>query len=62
MRIMQLGSPRACLLKVADRISNLTALGFVHDAAFTNKKDLEETQACVLPRAERVKADMFRDI
>ena len=32
-RIMQHGSRRAKVLKLADRISNLTALGFVHDRA-----------------------------
>jgi (p)ppGpp synthase/HD superfamily hydrolase len=61
LRIMQRGSPRARLLKLADRISNLTALGFVHDAAFV-KRYLEETQACVLPHAQRVNADMFREL
>jgi len=34
LRIMHQGSPAAKLLKLADRISNLTALGFVHDAAY----------------------------
>ena len=58
---MQRGSPRAQLLKLADRISNLTALGFVHDVAFV-KKYLEETRASVLPHAERVNANMFREL
>jgi (p)ppGpp synthase/HD superfamily hydrolase len=61
LRIMQSGSPRAQVLKLADRISNLTALGFVHDVAFV-KKYLGETRACVLPYAERVNADMFREL
>ena len=61
LRIMQRGSPRAQLLKLADRISNLTALGFVHDVAFV-KKYLEETRASVLPHAERVNANMFREL
>ena len=60
-RIMQHGSPRARILKLADRISNLTALGFVHDAAFVMKY-LEETRDCVLPHAARVNADMFREL
>jgi (p)ppGpp synthase/HD superfamily hydrolase len=60
-RIMQSGSPRARLLKLADRISNLTALGFVHDVAFV-RKYLEETRACILPHAERVNPDMFREL
>ena len=37
LRIMREGSSRARLLKLADRISNLTALGFVHDASFIRK-------------------------
>jgi (p)ppGpp synthase/HD superfamily hydrolase len=61
MRIMQRGSSRAQLLKLADRISNLTALGFVHDVAFV-KKYLEETRASVLPHAEQVNANMFREL
>jgi GTP pyrophosphokinase len=46
LRLMRQGSPRAQLLKLADRISNLTALGFVH----------------VLPYAAAVNADMFREL
>ena len=36
LRIMQHGSVRA-RLKLADRISNLTALGFVHDVTFVRQ-------------------------
>jgi GTP pyrophosphokinase len=61
LRIMQSGSPRARVLKLADRISNLTALGFVHDVEFV-KKYLEETRAFVLPHAEQVNPDMFREL
>jgi (p)ppGpp synthase/HD superfamily hydrolase len=61
LRIMQSGSPRAKVLKLADRISNLTALGFVHDQAFV-KRYLGETRACILPHAERVNRDMFREL
>lgn len=60
-RVMQSGSRRAQILKLADRISNLTALGFVHDVAFV-KRYLAETRACVLPYAERVSPDMFREL
>ncbi len=60
-RVMQEGSDRAKLLKLADRISNLTALGFVHDAAFV-RKYLDETRAYVLPHAEAVDANMFREL
>lgn len=61
LRIMVNGSPRARTLKLADRISNITALGFVHDMAFV-KKYLTETRDCVLPYAERVNPDMYREL
>ena len=61
LRIMQNGSARAKVLKLADRISNITALGFVHDVAFV-KKYLRETRACILPHAEQVNPDMFREL
>ena len=61
LRIMQRGSSRAKLLKLADRISNITALGFVHDRAFV-KRYLEETREYVLPHAQQVNADMFREL
>jgi len=60
-RIMQKGTSRARLLKLADRISNITALGFVHDAAFVEKY-LHETRTHVLPYAEQVSQDMFREL
>jgi (p)ppGpp synthase/HD superfamily hydrolase len=61
LRLMQHGSRRAKVLKLADRISNLTALGFVHDVAFV-KKYLQETRSYILPYAEAVNADMFREL
>ena len=61
LRIMQSGSARAKVLKLADRISNITALGFVHDVAFV-KKYLLQTRACILPHAEQVNPDMFREL
>jgi len=60
-RVMQRGSPRARVLKLADRISNLTALGFVHDQAFV-RKYLDETRAHILPYARDVNANMFREL
>lgn len=60
-RVMQGGSLRARRLKLADRISNLTALGFVHDPAFVSKY-LEETRVCILPYASEVSADMFKEL
>ena len=60
-RVMQQGSHRARVLKVADRISNLTALGFVHDTSFV-RKYLDETRTHVLPYVERINPDMFREM
>ena len=60
-RVMQHASHRAQVLKLADRISNITALGYVHDAAFV-RRYLNETRAFVLPHAERINADMFREL
>jgi GTP pyrophosphokinase len=60
-RVMEQGSSRARVLKLADRISNLTALGFVTDPAFV-KRYLAETQACILPFAEAVNPDMYREL
>jgi (p)ppGpp synthase/HD superfamily hydrolase len=61
LRIMQHGTDRAKVLKLADRISNLTALGFVTDVAFV-KRYLKETRECILPYAEQVNANMFREL
>lgn len=60
-RIMQSGTRRARILKLADRISNITALGFVHDVAFV-KRYLRETRNHILPHAENVNGDMFREL
>ncbi len=61
LRIMQQGSGRAKLLKLADRISNLNALGFVHDGEFV-RRYLDETRACILPYAGEINPDMFREL
>lgn len=61
LRVMTKGSERAKVLKLADRISNIFALGFVHDFAFV-KKYLQETKDFILPFAENVNADMFREL
>ncbi len=60
-RVMQEGSAQAKVLKLADRISNLTALGFVTDAAFV-RRYVAETKACILPFANVVNPDMFREL
>ena len=61
LRIMQRGSQQARVLKLADRISNIFALGFVHDVAFV-KRSLRETRDYILPYAEIVNPDMFREL
>jgi GTP pyrophosphokinase len=60
-RVMEHGSPRAKVLKLADRISNLTALGFVTEPAFV-KRYVAETGAWILPFAEAVNPDMYREL
>jgi GTP pyrophosphokinase len=60
-RVMESGSSRAKVLKLADRISNLTALGFVTDPAFVERY-VAETRACILPFAQAVNPDMFREL
>ncbi len=61
LRIMRYGSDRAKILKLADRISNLTALGFVHDVEFV-KRYVHETRTFILPHAERINPDMFKEL
>ncbi|MBK5256746.1 MAG: hypothetical protein JJE39_11995 [Vicinamibacteria bacterium] len=61
LRVMQRGSHLARVLKLADRISNITSLGFVHDLTFV-RRYLRETRDFVLPYAEQVDADMFREL
>lgn len=60
-RILRSGSRRARLLKLADRISNLFALGFVHDVEFVSRY-LRETRDHILPYACEVSPDMFREL
>ena len=60
-RIMESGSDRAKTLKLADRISNLYALGFVHEEPFV-RKFLKETREFILPYAEAVNKNMYLEI
>jgi (p)ppGpp synthase/HD superfamily hydrolase len=60
-RIMREGSARAKKLKLADRISNLTSLGYLNDVAFV-KRYLAETRTCILPYAAEVDPNMFREL
>jgi (p)ppGpp synthase/HD superfamily hydrolase len=60
-RVMRSGSQKAKILKLADRISNMFALGFVHDEVFIHKY-IEETKLYILPYTERINVDMFREL
>ena len=60
-RLMLHGSPRAKLLKLADRISNMTALGFAHDVRFV-RRFVAETRQFVLPYAAAINPDMHREL
>jgi len=61
-RILEQGSRRAKLLKCADRISNLTDL---HRDTHTDQKItdyLDQTEKFVIPMAQEVNDDMFREL
>jgi (p)ppGpp synthase/HD superfamily hydrolase len=60
-RLMRHGSPKARLLKLADRISNLIALGFVHEQAFV-RRFLEETKREIIPYAKEINPDMYKEM
>ncbi len=60
-RIMESGSDLAKILKLADRISNLYALGFVHEEAFV-RRFCKETRECILPYAEAINKNMHYEI
>ena len=60
-RIMESGSSRAKVLKLADRISNLVSLGYVHDRAFV-ERILAETREYILPHAHAINVDMDREL
>src|SRR2546428_12263302 len=51
-RVMESGSERARILKLADRISNIYSLGFLSDEAFV-RSYLRETREFVLPHAKQ---------
>lgn len=60
-RIMESGSQQAKILKLADRISNIFALGFVHQDDFI-RNYLDETRKYILPYAQQINSDMFREL
>jgi GTP pyrophosphokinase len=61
LRVMTTGSMRARTLKLVDRISNLTALGYVHEMEFI-RRQVEETRQYILPYANQVNPDMFVEL
>jgi (p)ppGpp synthase/HD superfamily hydrolase len=60
-RIMESGSSRAKILKLADRISNLVALGYVHHKEFV-ERTVADTREYILPYAKAINADMEREL
>jgi GTP pyrophosphokinase len=61
LRVMTTGSTRARTLKLVDRISNLTALGYAHEMEFI-RRQVEETREYILPYAKEVNPDMFLEL
>ncbi len=61
-RILSSGSFRAKLLKVADRISNITDLHVDIYSVNKMKDYLEETEKYVLPMAKEANQDMYREL
>ncbi len=60
-RIREQGSKNAKILKVADRISNMIALGFVNRADFIDRYTLE-TIKYIYPIAEEISIEMLREL
>lgn len=60
-RILESGSRQAKILKVADRISNMIALGFVVKTAFIDRYT-EETVRYIFPIAEEVDRAMLAEL
>ena len=60
-RILETGSRQAKVLKVADRISNMIALGFVINTDFIHRYT-EETAQFIFPIAEQVDKSMLSEL
>jgi (p)ppGpp synthase/HD superfamily hydrolase len=60
-RVMESGNRRAKILKLADRISNLISLGYVHHKDFV-EKILSETRKYILPYSNAINPDMDREL
>jgi (p)ppGpp synthase/HD superfamily hydrolase len=61
VRIFETGSREAKVLKVADRISNMIALGFVINVGFIHRYT-EETARYIFPIAEQVDKAMLSEL
>ncbi len=61
LRIVQHGSEKAKILKLADRISNINALAMAGDQAFI-KSYTDETVKCILPYANGIDPAMAREL
>ena len=60
-RIHQSGSLNAKILKVADRISNMITLGYVHNMDFVSRY-INETEQYIIPIAEMVDKSMLAEL
>ena len=61
-RLLERGSRRAMLLKCADRISNLTDLHTDTDPTEKFSDTLDLTEQFVIPMAQKVNADMVKEL
>ncbi len=60
-RILRSGSPKAKILKCADRISNMISLGYVTDPKFIERY-CDETEYFLLPMALEVDYNMYQEL
>ncbi len=60
-RILEYGSPRALVLKSADRISNMISLGYTTDTAFV-RRYCDETERFVFPIADKANKTMLAEL
>ena len=60
-RIINRGTQRAKILKTADRISNMTSLGYVTDPKFI-EKTCNDTEYFILPLAILVDYNMYQEL
>jgi (p)ppGpp synthase/HD superfamily hydrolase len=61
VRIMQEGTQRARVLKLADRLSNINSLPAVYDGQFV-KRYIEETKLYILPYARRIDINIAAEL